>query len=328
MTHQLKSFADLQSAIASRTADIQERGPAVPDEEYVARVLRQGFVTLTPEQMALVLRLCEYEHQRKINPRHIEVLSDLMARDQWGARSTLDFARLDNGRLVLVNGYHRAHAQVRTGKTIEWTVVIHDCETMEELGKLYYRFDTNALVRSESHILEGVEFAQENRIHRETASRLFKAIPFIAAGFSTKVSDRDLLTTKVIDRRLEMARQYAIAARAFEQCVRGTPATIKSKLFSRGCMSVALVTLRYQRSLAVDFWAGVAQNDGLRKGDPRQTLFNLLLQRTGKGNNLAPAAIAWNAYFNERELRIIKIPEDYRCHIDGTPFAKNWRPAR
>ncbi|MGO8241253.1 hypothetical protein ACC806_34515 [Rhizobium ruizarguesonis] len=314
----LRSFADLQGALVDRNV---EPGP-VPD---VARFVREGFVTLTAPQMSHILRFCEYEHQRKINRRHIEVLSDLMVRGQWGSRSTIDFARLDNGRLILVNGYHRAYAQVHTNQTIEWTIVIHDCPTMEELGKLYYRFDTNALLRSDFQILSGVEFAQAHRLQRETARSLFRAIPFIASNFSTK--DKDVLATKVIDRRLKMAEQYASAALAYEQCVGKIRSALKAKMMSAGCMAVAVVTLRYNRDIAIEFWTGTAQNDGLRKGDPRQTLHNDFLSRPRNGHkayaNLAPAAIAWNAFYNERELRLIRIGEDYQCSIEGTPFVRN-----
>jgi hypothetical protein len=294
-----------------------------PKRQGLASFIREGFAVFSAVQANQVLHEAAYDGQRKITQKHVDVLADLMRRDQWLPKNQLDFADM-NGRIILVNGYHRMNAQVACGKPILWSVVVHKCMTEAEVRNLYYKFDTNARTRTGAQIVAGVGFAAEHGLSATMADKLFNAVPIIASGFSKAVRDRDTLTTRVTDRRLALAREYVPAAKLYEQCLGRLPVKIGAKFRTAGVTAVALATLRYQPKLAVDFWTGTAQNDGLAKGDPRLALYNDMLSRAmNAGSSIqsiyAPA-YAWNAWFEDRQIKIIKVYAARSVSIAGTPW--------
>lgn len=292
-------------------------------KQEVLDFLHEGFVKISALEMHRILQVCQYEHQRAVTERHIEVLADLMARGQWQPKSQIDFAVLD-GKFILVNGYHRAYAQVRSGKTIEWSVAFHKCKTPADLRSLYWSFDTNVRVRGTHDILRANEFADTHNIGKVMSEALYRAVPYIAAGFQMNQQGRDYLVERQIDRRLQLAGEYAKAAGRYEACLEGLGGGRKKRLLGGGIVAVAVITLRYQSARAWEFWSGVANNDGLNRGDPRQALVTDLLTRAGAAGAsvtaYAPAMIAWNAFFLERDLKLIKVIDSFTPCIEGTPF--------
>jgi hypothetical protein len=75
----------------------------------------------------------------------------------------------------------------------------------------------------------------------------------------------------------------------------------------------------------------VAENDGLRKNDPRATLINDILTRMiGTGSirqKVQQPAVAWNAFCEGRDLKIIKCLDGAKLTLWGTPLA-NGRQAQ
>lgn len=301
--------------------NILERPQAL---QGISAFVKEGFTSFTAVEANQVLVHATYDRQRKISQDHVNVLADIMKRGQWEPKDKLDFA-LFKGELILVNGYHRMSAQVACGKTIEWTVVIHECRTLDQVRALYYKFDTNTRVRQGAQVLAGIDFAGKNDLPRQMASALFNAVPIIAAGFSKSIKDRDILANRVMDRRLDIAKQYVPAAKIYEECLRGLPVKLKAKFLSAGTTAVAVVTLKYQPMKALDFWMGTAANDGLRKGDPRLALYNDMIARQFNAGSAVQSvfspAHAWNAFFEDRQLKLIKL-SGYRTSVSiaGTPF--------
>lgn len=300
---------------------VVERPDAGKSKQEVLDFLYEGFCKISAVEMNRVLLACQYENQRQISERHVSVLADLMARGQWLPKSQIDFAVL-GGQLILINGYHRAYAQVKSGKSIEWSVVFHPVKTQADLRSLYFGFDTNVRIRNSREILRASEFAAIHGLPAEIADSLYRAVPYIAAGF--RMTDRDFLADKQVDRRLSIATEYAKAAANYAACIDGVAQRRKMKFKGASVTAVAVVTFRYQNVKAWEFWSGVATNDGLKRGDPRNALvMDFLTRKIVSGNSidaLAPAMIAWNAFFNDREAFQIRVGDKFVPTIDGTPF--------
>jgi hypothetical protein len=143
-----------------------------------------------------------------------------------------------------------------------------------------------------------------------------------------KAGDVDAVKTLVraVDRRIAIANEYVDAAQKYEAAITGCTGAFKRKLMNGGVAAVALATFKFQPIAAAEFWSGVALNDGLKKGDPRQTLHmhlyaNKIAGAGGLVNRAAFApATAWNAFFEGRELHIIKHYEGRKIKIAGTYF--------
>ncbi|WP_314188781.1 hypothetical protein [Paracoccus yeei] len=96
-------------------------------------VIREGFQTLTPSDAAAILENCSYDRQRKIDTMHSETLREMMQRGAWLEKSQIDFGRMPDGKIWLVNGHHRLTAQARSGRSLLWAIAVHDCKTVDDL---------------------------------------------------------------------------------------------------------------------------------------------------------------------------------------------------
>jgi hypothetical protein len=296
--------------------------PELSEQQGVRDFLIEGVTSLSALEMNRVLQNCGYEHQRFVSERHVAVLTDLMRRGRWQPKSQIDFAILD-GRYILINGYHRAYAQVRSGKTVKWVIALHPCKTAAELRSLYYAFDTNIRVRGSRDILKAGEFGEIHGLTAEMADSLYRATTYLASKFIMNPKFKNYLVDKQVDRRLELASEYAKAAGRYSVCLEGLPTQRKKKMMSGAVTAVAVATFRYQGDTAWEFWSGVASMDGLKRGDPRLALASDFLARKVTGGTVAafaPAVVAWNAFFDDRELRIVKVLDSFVPVINGTPF--------
>jgi hypothetical protein len=296
--------------------------PETSEQQGVRDFLTEGPTLLTAVQMNQALLNCQYEHQRPVSERHKLVLADLMKRGRWQPKSQLDFAVLD-GQYILINGYHRAYAQVLSGKPIVWNIALHKVKTEADLRSLYYAFDTNLRPRGSRDILKAAEFGDITGVTGDIANSLYRAVPYLASKFVLNPRGRNFLVEKQIDQRLSIAQDYAKAANRLAAAIEGMPGSRRAKFKSGAVVAVAVATFRYQSETAWPFWNGVAHMDGLKRGDPRLALCSDFMSRKSQGGSIetfAPAIIAWNAYFNERPLQLIKVLDSFVPVIDGTPF--------
>lgn len=289
--------------------------------------IREGFQSLSPSDAAAILEHCSYDRQRRIDAMHSETLREMMQRGAWLEKSQIDFGRMPDGKLWLVNGHHRLTAQARSGRTLLWAIAVHDCKSVDDLRTLYYRYDTNVRKRTSENILQGVDFAGQHGLTKQVARSLFDAAPIIASGMSVGTRNPSLetaLARRLTDQRMATAERFVAEASIYQACVDPAPASIKRKLLLPTITAVALVTIRHEPEIAAEFWSGVAENDGLRRGDARATLIQDLTARNGKSGSahqfLVVAAKAWNAYHSGRLLKIIKVNAGHTTKISGTPY--------
>jgi hypothetical protein len=295
----------------------------------VSDLVRSGFLRWSPGDAARAMRETSYpgqdRHKTTPGQDHIAVLTEIMRRGLWRAHDKIDFARLPDGKIILVNGHHRLSAQEVAGREIDWVVVIHDCASMKEVAKLYHDFDTNTRLRSKNQILSVEGIAAELGISPTMANAVFGAIPVIAAGMNTSKKAKDLVTERVYDLRFDVVREYAEAARSFETCLEPAEWDLKRRILRNGSTAVALVTLRYVPRKAQAFWSLIGEDDKLAKGHPCHT-FNKTIRANTLGStawySAGWAAAAWNAYMRNEHPRFFSIGEPRPIKLIGTPFEK------
>jgi hypothetical protein len=300
---------------------------AVPPQPDVA-FIKEGFQIFTPAQAAMVMRDCMYDRQRKIDLHHVVTLRQVMERNGWAPKDKIDFARLPDGKLILVNGNHRMTAQAGQPRSIEWTVVIHECASFDQVHQLYFKFDTNLRKRSENNILQGVGFAEAHGLKTTTATALYRAAPLIHSGMNftpyQSAKPDQLAMARIVDVRLQFAEKYAEEARKIEKWLAFAAPNIRSKFKGAGVMAVALVTTKHQPEAAERFWLGMFKNDRLARGDARSTLHADMLSRSYSNGmqvqTVVVPAKAWSAFFTGRPLKIIKAAAGQRIRIEGTPY--------
>lgn len=295
------------------------------DQQGVRDFIYDGYLTLTPLQAKLVLANCQFEGQRPISPQQVAILADEMKRGVWTPRRQINFAIVPDGRYLLVNGYHRMHAQIQAGKSIEWQVNLQPVKNVKDLGDFYNTFDTVDRKRGSTDIIRASGFAERASLSGDAARLLYAAMPFIASRFIVSAHSRDYLTNAQADLRIAMATRYIKPMQSFMESIHGTQPAIRAKLRSSGMTAVAIVTFLHQPETAWKFWQGAAQNDGLKKGDARRAFITALLARKPEDANdrqlvLAQPILAWNAFFEDREVERITVPKLFVPAILGTPF--------
>ncbi len=287
--------------------------------------IHEGFVSLNPAQYNAVINDCSFHRQREIVKLQVAILTKLMTTGKWLDRDKIDFALLD-GRLILVNGHHRGRAQVKAGCDILWTIIIHRCKTIDDVAVLYHSFDTNTRKRTARNVVNAMGMSESYGITKTMASSLYNAAPIIATRFyqTPRGSEEFHFEYNLVDRRLAVCEEFKEEAAEYGELLNFSGnKRLKTKLRSAGVAAVALVTLKHCRDEAFDFWGGLTDDDGLRRGDPRKTLLVDFDNRISKGSptaSIVACAKAWNAHLRGDTLKEINIVPDTATKIDGTDY--------
>lgn len=306
--------------------NLKEDSSTVSDSQRRVFWIRDGDQTIGPELAMQIMKEAPFDGQRRVS--QIEVLkhAENIKRSLWLDKSQIHFCRIGS-RFYLVNGWHRITAVSLGGRPVEFNVVIYDCDTLEEVKQIYSRFDRVQNSRSDEQAFNALGFSDKLGVTRTVARAVSRAMPFIRNGMKpVRVGDdKTRVEMAIIDIRMDAALAWSKEAKLYEQCVMGAPVAMKTKLFNGGTTAVALQTFKYCEDRAIEFWTGVAEDDGLLKGDPRKTLIQALLGRRITGSNLEPLLIpaaAWNAFFRGQRLTQIKIMNESFLRIAGTPIGR------
>lgn len=294
------------------------------DEKPLSRLLVNGLVAVTPELAHRIMLNCGYEKQRPIRSGHVDVLASQMRRREFTSGTQLHFARLPDDVLVLLNGNHRIHAVVKADTTVDFQILITDVSGYDALRTLYRRHDRTTAARSIADAIFAEGIGEKYGLRKEISGSTFRAMAVIGNRFeSQRTADAYL---KSDEYRLATAEDWWPIAELFQDAIARAPTfPIKRAIQKAGVTAVALVTLRYQEAKADAFWRGIANNDGLREGDPRRAYINYLSavnrRQSSEVKAAKAAATAWNAFFLGRKLSLIRAQAG-PVVILGTPFAR------
>lgn len=285
--------------------------------------IAEGRLHVGPTLAKSIIEQNSYELQRPIQRHHVLLLAHMMKNGGWNEGSQLAFARI-NKRLILVNGYHRLSAIILSELTQEFQVLIVDVEDMDAVGTLYARFDTGTRKRTNAEIFSAMSFSEKYGIGKNVANRLIRAATILENGFH-RAHYTEKPEIQDVDYKIAISAKWAKPAILFQDLIKGAAPFLKDRLLSAGIMAVALATLVHQQGKAVPFWKGIAEDDGLRVGDPRKALARDLLTRNLHSGNRRQAEVsastAWNAWYSNRSLKLVKFyGENAKFSILGTPW--------
>lgn len=279
--------------------------------------VREGAIKMSPAQANAILNVASYARNRKLSDEAVKTLSEIMRRGEWRDKDQIAFGRFPNGYLMLVNGHHRMKAQALSGKDITWSVVIHEVSGEDEFKELYYSYDTNVRTRSSSHILNASGFGEETGMKKNIRNSLYRAAPIIAAGLNAANRNRteeETFVRRIADDRIKAMNSFfaeALVMQEFLSGRHGVPETLRKRLMQAGVFAVALVCLRADPERGAEFWGGLIENDRLLRLDPRAVLNNWLIDNASVSKSVNSGIVAsvkaWNAFVDEKEIRIIKI---------------------
>lgn len=294
----------------------------MPVSYPLSALIREGRMMVMPAFARKILNDCYYERQRRIYTHHVRLLAGEMLRGSFGQGSQLAFCSL-NGRLILVNGYHRMKAVIEANVGQEFQILIQDVESQDDVDREYHHYDVSARARSVQEVLNSVSFSKKSGLTKMMAKTLYEVALLLENNFN-RINYQLQPQIRSVDYRIELANKWIPHAVAFEKAIKLAPVDIRAKLMNIGPASVGLATFAYQPVLAEKFWSGLAARDGLRRDDPRMTLFDDLLRRKmsqdSRNQGEKSCALAWNAFVENRRLKLIKVYPDSKMKILGTPW--------
>lgn len=290
-------------------------------EKPLAQLIVNGLVTITPELARRISLECGYERQRGVRPMHASVMAAAMRKKEWTSGTQLHFARMSDGWLRLLNGQHRLTAVMEANCPVEFQILVTDCKNETEVARLYRRHDRGAAARTIEDMLRAEGLPGKYGLTGYFARGVFNAALIIAAGFafSHRIAKTDPYLYRSDEARLRLCQPWWQLAEEFSEMINKGDARVKKHLSAGPAMAVALVTLRDQPTKAEPFWRGLANNDGLKRGDPRASYLNYLNVGRAKLGGFAAAkgvSIAWNAFYAGRRLEFIRLT-DSPIRIDG-----------
>jgi hypothetical protein len=288
-------------------------------------LFEEGRIMVTPEVAQQIIDRFNYVNQRKVSAQHVAKLASEMTAGAWTPGSQIAFGITPDQRVHLVNGQHRLAAVIHSGVPIEFQLLLVPCADDRELRALYHRFDAVQRKRGAETIVTSTGIAAHLGISKTVANGAYRAGVAIELNLRHVVGANRPPHLGTPDGQLaaigpwwDTVQQYAAI---LDKC--DSP-LMRRRLADASIMAVALVTLKHQPVKASQFWGGVAQNDGLPKGDPRRTLYIALSERRVHGFEGATMVLcshAWNAWFHGRQSTVLRAISGELCRPAGTPFA-------
>lgn len=290
-----------------------------------------GGVVMMPIGIAQrILDELNFVGQRQVKEARVLKHLARMEAGLWRGSFAISIAVLPDGTMMLIDGQHRLRAIVRSGSPKPIKVLFHDVPDEHEARRLYAGFDEPDSNRTSVEMMDAVGVAEELALPRAFANRLYNALPILRNDLEPLSGSEIEAGTYVnlfgVDSRLAEIVEWRDEAVKYMAVVNKTKGRIRAKLQGAGCMAVALYTFRHQPAKAHEFWHGLADNDGLRARDPRAALLRDMQERNASQGsfrqNVQAPVLAWNAFCEGRELKIIKCIAGAAIAPWGTPAGR------
>lgn len=288
-----------------------------------------GRVVVSPGIAKRIVDEAKYPGQRPITPGRLYDNKRAIQDGLWNPYHAIHFALLNDGCLWLVNGQTRLTAIAECGQALEVSVVIQPVADEHEARALYLQFDQTTGVRTPNQLLNAAGVCEEYGLTSVLARSMLGAVALINNGLvmpaGSDTSERTLVSRN-ISNRLAWLGEWAQEGHLYaDDLVEASPA-LRKTMYRAATVAVALLTYRHQKAKAHEFWKAVATGAQLRRNDPRLVLHTDLGNRRfttlAVQGAVQQSAVAWNAFFNNREMRILKILDNWNVHLAGTHIGK------
>lgn len=256
-----------------------------------------------------------FERQRPLSPGNTARLAVEMRAGRFLPGTQIYLCVLPDGSEYIVNGNHTLEAIIASGLSQILDVIRLEVSDIDEAGMIYSAFDQHKKrTLGDSMRAHGID------IQFSAKSRLGAALSFILQGFEHD-KWRSIPHASII----RLLEDYKVAAETFQRLRLGGTSECTRILQRAPVMAIALETLRYQPSLAEDFWHGVAHDDGLKEGMPERALLHFFRNSKfsqSRGYWARAAILAWNAKFRGESCQMLKVDFFKNVMILGTPHDK------
>lgn len=236
---------------------------------------------VSPQLAQDYLDKCVYLRQRNIRTQVVDRYASAMTEGMWMPDKEIKMVYFQ-GRRYLVNGQHRLRAVIQSNTPQSFVISTWMADNQTDLDDIYSTEDTGSS-RHFGDIARSQGLDSDTGLSITDLNSAKAAIQFIKHGF-TRTSGKPTLDSMIM---VDLVREtYSDAIHAYLDIADGCNGTgFRRKMLRAPIFAVALVTLTESASSlgserVLGFWTGLAEDDGLRAGDPRKVAREHLVSTT------------------------------------------------
>lgn len=287
-----------------------ETKPSIP--KVFSRVM-----SITPLEARRLRTVAHFDRQRNINENNVQRLAAEMVAGRFMAGTQIHICVLPGGRELVINGNHTLEAIAACGIAQVLTVTRTRVADENEAGALYAIHDIQQ-VRTWGASLRATGLGEGIPL----ADKVMSAIGVIEDRFAHTTKSASVSRLG----RIEQLEEYRKPAEMLSACMDNAPGATSKYIRRAAIMAIALVSFKYQPSLASEFWTNVAHDEGLVTGQPEKALLSwfrncrITAGHIARRDHARAGALAWNAAFKGRELQVVKPNNLGAFFLLGTPW--------
>ncbi len=289
--------------------------------------INEGRHKIDGQLASKILDLCFWHDQQRRQRGSAERVGTKAAAlrlNLFRQKTQIAFGRLGS-KLYLLDGYGRLAAVKQTGIAAEFDVAIFTAADEQGLSRLWASFDEAAMQkpRGSAQTAAALGIAEEFGINHLLAKAVLSAMPTIEEGMKFRVGSTAgrKPELRLLGVQANMARAWEVEARAYASACFPPRAQMRNPIVSNSAVAVGLVTFKHQPEKAHRFWAAVAKDTG-RVDSPEATLAMAMARgrlKSKHSNGLLLIGAAWNAFYEERSLTLLKTAANGQLTLKGTP---------
>lgn len=330
-----KSQAIASAPVIDQAMAAQLRHEKRPDtilhiiESMMAKA-EDGVLRISPSLAKRILAEANFPRNRDLKPIKVVKQHARVDRGAWrGQDFPITFAWIppattEPEKLWLMNGQHRLTMISERNTAITIKVIIAKVKDKEDAAVLYTCFDSPEDTRTDIEVLDARGVMEDLNVSRAMVRAAYSALAILRNGLEPAYYQNqqgDIARDR--ESRMADIKNWTNEIDQYWKDIMGADPYLKRKFLGTGITAFAMYVYRYKPAQAHAFFGGMANNDGLRKTDPRHRLIADLNNRSLSGNqrqSIQVCAMAWNAFCEKRELSIIKIYPGAKVKIWGTPL--------
>ena len=261
------------------------------------------------------LQVGKYKYQRNISDTHVKSIMNAMEAGTFKPTSNPALAWVKD-QFYTINGRHTLTSIVRSGLAQTLPVTHYYCKNMQEVGELYATLDIGRK-RTPAARLSALGVIEKFGTGATETSAINAAMKLIFMEFGRVGSKSDQAISIRNDANLwaDQWKKYDKEITEYIKLLRSVEDRHSAQRMLKGSVAaVAIATLEADLQ-NWEFWYDVGADDGLSARNPAHALNKWLIgvRPLGGGNRnqqiASATAFAWNAHYDEREIRSVRSSE-------------------
>ncbi len=282
-----------------------------PIPKYLMDTVTSSMIILTPEMAEFWKVSKALGYQRQIIDSN---LNQMIASMKQGAfpLTAISLCTVQGEDEKTVDGYHRVNSVWRSRTNQKFILLHFDAISEDDRRTLYNYFDRGGKVRSWGQCVDTDYLLEVSGLKNPgQMGELQRAIGIISSSFNTNSYKHKSSIQYTYDDRTRFVAQYGHPARLYFDAMKGCSKQMRTIFMRSAVLSIGVVTFETAEELAGSFWRPIARNDGLTKGDPRHTLYQILTnpkEFNGRGdvNYAKKIAVCWGSHVRGEQRQLIR----------------------